>query len=263
MILLRVVACNSVIYVVIVGCVVGSFLTAIQNRLDNLKSILYDRSRCPKCNHILGVLDLFPILSFVFLRGKCRFCKSKISFLYPVIELITVGLAFFVYYYFGESWQSLVLFFSLCTIFLAAISDIKSQEVDIWIFTVGILIALAWRFSLWCSVDTLYDVLLGGASAALLPFCLSVFSREKWMGYGDSLFALWIGILCGFPTGLIGIFLAFLLGSIFGIIVLVSSKNKKAAKTKIPFGPFIALGGIIALSYGSVILENYLKLLGY
>lgn len=251
------------IYVVFIGAVIGSFLTALQNRLDNLKSILYDRSRCPRCNHILGVLDLFPVLSFVFLRGKCRYCKERISPLYPIIELITVGLAVFVYYYFGESWQSLVLFLSLCAIFLASISDIKSQEVDICIFIVGILIALTWRFSLWCSVDTLYDVLLGGVASALLPFCLSVFSREKWMGYGDSFFAFWIGVLCGFPTGLIGIFLAFLLGSIFGIIILFRYSGKTSAKMKVPFGPFIALGGIISLVYGSVILDNYLRLLGY
>lgn len=248
---------------IFVGLVVGSFLTAIQNRLDNLKSILYDRSRCPRCNHILGVLDLFPVLSFVFLRGKCRYCKERISPLYPIIELITVGLAVFVYYYFSESWQSLVLFFSLCMLLLASVSDIRSQEVDVWIFIAGILIALTWRFSLWYSVDTLYDVLLGGVAAALLPFCLSLFSREKWMGYGDSFFALWIGVLCGFPIGLIGIFLAFLLGSIFGIIVLVASKKRKSIKTKIPFGPFIASGGIIALVYGSVILEKYLRFLRY
>ncbi len=250
-------------FVALVGLLVGSFLTAIQNRLDDLKSILYDRSRCPRCNHILGVLDLFPILSFVFLRGKCRFCKSKISPIYPIIELITVGLAVFVYYYFGESWQSMVLFFSLCAIFLASISDIKSQEVDIWIFIVGIALALAWRLSCWCDLSTLYDVMLGGATAALLPFCLSVFSREKWMGYGDSFFAFWIGVLCGFPTGLIGIFLAFLLGSIFGIIILFRYSGKTSAKMKVPFGPFIALGGIISLAYGSLILENYLRLLGY
>lgn len=251
------------IYTIVIGLITGSFLTALQNRLDNIKSILYDRSRCPKCKHVLAVWDLFPLISFIFLRGKCRYCGKRISPIYPAIELASVVLALFCYHFFGASWQSVILFFSLSVLLLASVSDIRIQEVDMWVFTVGIALALVWRFSLWCDVNTLYDTLLGGVAAAILPFCLSVFSREKWMGFGDSFFAFWIGCLGGFPLSLVGIFLAFLIGSIFGIIILVVEKQKEAMKMKIPFGPFIAFGGAVALAYGSVILDNYLKLLGY
>lgn len=251
------------IYTIVIGLIVGSFLTALQNRLDNIKSILYDRSRCPRCKHVLAFPDLFPVLSFVLLRGKCRYCGKRISPVYPVIELTSVALALFCYYFFGATWQSVVLFLSLSALLLASVSDIKSQEVDMWIFVIGTALALIWRLSFWFDISTLYDVLLGGASAAILPFCLSAFSRERWMGYGDSFFAFWIGCLGGFPLSLVGIFLAFLIGSIFGIIILVVEKQKEAMKMKIPFGPFIAFGGPVALAYGSVILDNYLKLLGY
>jgi prepilin signal peptidase PulO-like enzyme (type II secretory pathway) len=248
---------------IVIGLVVGSFLTALQNRLGAIKWILYDRSRCTKCNHVLGVLDLFPILSFVFLRGKCRYCKKKISPIYPAIELIAVALALFSYHFFGFSWQSVVLFFCLCALLLASIEDIKAQEVDILIFVIGIALTFVWRLFMWCDTSTLYDVLIGGIVTCIFPLCLALFSKEKWMGYGDSFFAFWIGVLCGFPLGLIGIFLAFLLGSIFGIMILIREKQKEAVGIKIPFGPFIALGGVAALVYGAVILDNYLRLLGY
>jgi len=253
----------GLIVTVIAGLVVGSFVTAIQNRLDNLGSVLYGRSRCPKCNHILGVFDLLPIFSFVFLRGRCRYCRTKISFLYPIIELLSVVLALFTYYFSGFYASSIFLFLSLNILLLASVYDVKDQEVDTWIFVLGIVLAVVWRFSIYFSSDTILSILLGGVAAAVLPFCLSAFSKEKWMGYGDSFFATWIGVLCGFPTSLAGIFFAFLLGSIFGIITVFVSKNRKKLKLRIPFGPFIAASGLLAMVFGNSFIEWYLKILGF
>jgi len=249
---------------IVIGLIIGSFITALQNRLDDVWSIVYGRSKCPHCGHTLGVLDLIPVLGFVFLRGRCRYCGKKIGLHYPMIELLVAVIAVYVNYYFGFSYQSLLLFLSVCILVIACVSDIKNREVEVWLFVSGIFFAVLWRFCVYLDVFTLYDVLLGAFSAAFLPLILSVLSREKWMGYGDSFFAVWAGTLCGFPLGLVGIFLSFLFGSIFGIIILLRKrKSGKILNTKMPFGPFIFFGTLVTLVCGSVILDAYLGLFGY
>ncbi len=249
------------VIVILFGLIAGSFLTAVQNRLDHLGSILYDRSRCPKCNHVLGFWDLFPILSYLFLGGRCRWCGKKISILYPLTELITVGLALFVWYFYGLNFSTFILFAALWVLLLAVICDIKTQEVDDWVFAAAIALVVIWRGFNRSNAD-FFDLMLGGVIATILPFCLAFFSREKWMGYGDSFFAFFLGALCGFPAATVGLFAAFLLGSIFGIIVLIIN-GKKGLKIRVPFGPFLAMGSLIGLIWGTQIFDAYLKILGF
>ena len=246
---------------VLIGILVGSFLTCLKNRLDNLGSILFGRSQCPKCKHKLGFLDLFPILSYLVLRGKCRYCKGKIPLEYILIELVTTAVALLVYMYFGFSLGSLALFLSLCLLIVASAVDIESREVHLYLLVTGIaLAAISWIVLNFSSAG-LFNLILGMVSAALIPFVFYLVSREKWMGLGDSLFALWIGALCGYPAALAGIMIAFFSGAMFGIMVLVLKKTDRAHRA-IPFGPFIAFGGIVALLYGDRIIDFYLKLLG-
>jgi prepilin signal peptidase PulO-like enzyme (type II secretory pathway) len=246
---------------ILVGLVWGSFLTAFKSRLDDLESLLIGRSKCPNCQHQLGFFDLFPVLSYVFLLGKCRYCKKQISSHYPLIELISVVLALAIYLKSGISISSVLAYLSMSLLLVSSFLDIESQEVPISILIVSVVLALI--SSLVTNFDNFAMVILAGLTCAFIPAVLSIISREKWMGYGDIFFALTVGFMVGYPASVVSIFLAFLLGSIFGIIYLFVSKKGLGLKAKIAFGPFIALGGFIGYLIGQDLFSLYLKMIGF
>jgi len=249
------------IIVVLFGLVWGSFLSVIKNRFDNLGTVLYTRSHCPKCKKKLGVPDLLPIVSFIILRGRCRYCKEKISWEYLLFEIFSLALAIFVYYKFGLTAASVILFLSLSALLISAFVDAQSQEVELPLFIFGISTALFWALlKNGTSLDDFKNLFLAISVAVVVPLGLYLVSREKWMGLGDSFFALWIGLLSGFPQAALAIFLAFFLGAVFGIIILVVKGKEKTRR--VAFGPFMALGGIIALGWGQQIIDFYLNFIG-
>lgn len=246
--------------VILFGLLWGSFLSVVKNRLDNLGTVLVGRSRCSKCKKTLGPLDLIPLVSFVSSWGRCRYCKKKISFEYPALEIVTAILAVLVVWQFGLNLASVILFLSISLLIVASFADISFKEVDLWIFVSGIVLAIVWRILLQSNLDGLRDIVFSAVAAATIPFLMYIISRERWMGLGDCFFALWAGILAGYPAALIAIFSAFLLGGIYGIILLVV-KGKKTER-KIAFGPFLGLGGAIGLFLGIQIIDYYLKIIG-
>lgn len=243
---------------IIFGLVWGSFLSVVKNRLDRPKTIFFTRSECPKCKKKLGVLDLIPLVSFIVLKGKCRYCKRKISLEYPVFELVCAAVASLLYLKFKISLASIALFLSFSVLLIASVIDIADHEVDLGLFIVGIIFALAWFFLKNEGSKTVINLLLAVSSGAVLPFGLYLISREKWMGLGDSFFAIWIAIIAGFPNAIAAVFLAFFLGALFGIIMLLVKKDRK--DRRLPFGPFLALGGFLAILFGSQIISFYLQL---
>jgi len=194
--------------------------------------------------------------------GKCRHCHKKISIEYPLFEITSLALTLGVYLRFGISTFSVALFLSLSCLLVASALDIESMEVELGIFIAGIVFALIWYFGS-NSLSLSSAALLGWAIllAVFLPLVFYFVSHEKWMGLGDAIFALWAAILVGFPLSGVAMFCAFVSGAIFGIIIIVT--RKRDAKVGIPFGPFIALGAIIALFWGNVILDAYLKIIGF
>jgi prepilin signal peptidase PulO-like enzyme (type II secretory pathway) len=247
------------IIVIISGLLWGSFLSVVKNRLDDLGSIFFGRSHCPKCRHVLGVFDLIPIVSFLCLRGRCRFCHAKISLEYPFTEIISALLILLVYLKFGISFRSAILYLSLSALLVASLLDIDSSEVEVSVLLVGMLLALIWYFWGGLSFSQLTNLLWAILITGGIPFFLYLVSQEKWMGLGDTFFAVWIGILSGYPNAFAAIFLAFLFGAIFGIIKkVISGKSQE----RIPFGPFLAAAGVTGLFAGAQIVSFYLKLFG-
>ena len=244
----------------IFGLIWGSFLSVVKNRLDRPKTIFFGRSECPKCKKKLGPVDLIPLVSFIIFRGKCRYCKKKISPEYPLFELISAAMAGALYLKFGLSLASIFLFLSLSVLLIASFIDISDHEVDLGLFIAGIILALAWFFLKDEGIRTFTGLLLAVLYGAILPFGLYLASREKWMGLGDSFFAVWVAAIAGFPEVIAAIFLAFFSGAFFGIITLLIKKNRK--DRKLPFGPFLALGGFLAVLWGDRIVSFYLQFFG-
>lgn len=242
---------------IIFGLVWGSFLSVIKNRLDRLGTVFYTRSECPKCKKKLGPVDLIPLVSFIVFKGRCRYCNKRISYEYPLLEIVSAILAVALYLKFKISFASIALFLSFSVLLIASVIDIADREVDLGLFIVGIVLAVAWFFLKSDGSRTFINLPLAILSGTILPFGLYLISREKWMGLGDSFFAAWIAVIAGFPNAIVAVFLAFFLGALFGIIMLLVKKNKK--DRKLSFGPFLALGGFLAVLFGSQIIGFYLQ----
>ena len=255
------------------GSIIGSFLNVLILRLPNEQK-LGGRSHCPNCHHILGVLDLIPIISYLALLGRCRYCGKKISPRYIIVEIITALL-------FALSWQvaapvSLAGLILLVKYWLAAAALIIIFVID-WehyiildsvIFKVLAVMLLlsatqdtflgAWHLNL----SSVFFSGLVGAMAAFLPFFLLwYFSKGEWLGFGDVKLSLLLGIILGWPQIYLGYFLSVMLGGAVSAGLLIFTRS--TLKSRLPFGTFLSIGTFVILLYGDVILRWYMAFLGF
>ncbi|KXS45967.1 MAG: leader peptidase (prepilin peptidase) / N-methyltransferase [Candidatus Frackibacter sp. T328-2] len=239
--------------VFIYGLLIGSFLNVVIYRLPNDESIIFPRSHCPNCQTKLGVMDLIPIISFVFNKGRCRYCQTKISWQYPLVELLT-GIFFailFIQYQFSINfwiYAFLTILLIICTFI-----DYKHQIIPNKITYSGIIIGLI--LSILFKHITFQSALLG----ILIPggfLLLVAIITNGGMGIGDVKFAVMIGTYIGAKYTLIGIFIGSLVGSVLGLgLICLGLKERKS---RIPFGPLIALGNILMLLWGEEVVGWYL-----
>lgn len=245
------------------GLVIGSFLNCVIYRLGEKKSFLRGRSFCPKCKKKLAWHDLIPVLSYLLLRGRCRYCKKTISLQYPLVELGTAILFVLV---FKSSFPFISFFSFLSFIYYLFISsilvvifvyDLKHFLVlDKVIFPA---IALALLYNLFDVHGLIYSLLPAACGASLFFFVIFFISKGKWLGFGDVKLAFFLGLILGIPGILIGLFLSFLIGAIIGIgLIILKGKN---LKTEVPFAPFLVLGTFIALFWGKEVINWYISLI--
>lgn len=215
------------------GAIAGSVANAVIYRLPRGLSWFADRSICHHCKHELAWYDLLPLLSYIYLRGKCRYCHKSIGYFW--LEL-TCGLVFA---YFGFSVLSLLFLVSL----IIAIMDLETMLVSDWLVIIwGILVLLSGNFSL-------VGAFLGfGAIGALW-----LVTKGRGMGSGDIGIAAVLGLWLGWPKILIALWLAFTIGALFGVIGIV--RKTVNLKSQIPFGPFLILGGWLAYFFGDMISQ--------
>jgi len=249
------------------GLTIGSFLNVVILRFNDWISILKTRSRCPDCQTTLRWYDLVPLFSFLQLRGRCRYCQKPISWQYPVVELTTALLfigGFYLIFIISDLtiWRAIFAAFGY-GITIAALVVIFFHDLYEMLIVDSIayvLIGAALIFALSYYGPTLS--IIYGALVGFLPIALIVYpSRGKWMGEGDVKLSLGLGILLGWPSALVGLILAFLIGGLFGVVALVT-KNAKL-RTAVPFAPFLIIGALIALFYGPSLVNWYLGTIGY
>ena len=272
-------------FIFLFGLAVGSFLNCIIYRLEEGESFLRGRSFCPHCGHILSFGDLIPVLSFLILKGKCRYCSQKISLQYPLVELATVIIFLTLYYNFFTMVNLLQFIFLLaisCFLIIIFVYDLKHYIIPDKIIYPAIAIALIYQlFRIWnlhplCGYPVsnfaphffksggsnfrmLANPLLSAILAGLFFLIIVLISRGKWMGVGDIKLAFLIGLILGFPKILVALFLAFLIGAIIGLGLVIS--GKKTLKSEVPFGPFLVSGTFIALFWGQSLINWYAKIL--
>ena len=246
------------IFIFIFGIVIGSFLNVCIYRIPREESIAYPASHCVSCSHKLYPKDLVPVISYMMLKGKCRYCNEKISVRYPIIECLNAILYLFIYYKFGPTIVTL----KYCTLIsiLIVISAIDYKTQDIYSVTTSFGSVAASVFMIIQYIlygESCFDYILGGITGASV-IGLIVFIT-KGMGEGDIEIAGVCGLFVGYKMILLSLFLAIVMGGISGIIILLL--KIKGAKEKIAFGPFIAIGTVISILYYGEIIWWYLKLI--
>jgi leader peptidase (prepilin peptidase)/N-methyltransferase len=241
---------------------IGSFVAAWVSREHRGLSIWKGRSSCVDCGYALRALDLIPILSFLFLKGKCRKCKVNLSKHYIVIELLMGLLFLFFGVFYKASFDFVPIQFAIslfASVFLIAIfvSDFLYQEIP-FSFTIfpAISIFLAnffLHFQDWKSMA------LGGIIAAGFFAIQFVVSKGKWIGGGDIALGLFMGVLLGFPKTILALALAYICGALLGTFLLLTKKVK--GKTEIHFGTFLAVAMFISMLWGERMIAWYLSLI--
>lgn len=242
------------IFIFILGLVFGSFYNVCIYRLPNKESISFPPSSCGSCNKELKPLDLIPVLSYFYLKGKCRYCGKKVSIQYPIIELITGFIFIGMYYKYGLSLFFLKSIILASIVLVVSVIDFKHyiipDKISLFTFLTSILFALVIRD---LSIKSLVlAFLLGGG----FLFLIAIVGP---MGGGDIKIMAGYAIYLGFQKTVLALLLSFILGGLIGIL-LIGLRIKKR-KDHIPFGPFLGLGSLISFLYFNEILNWYINTL--
>lgn len=264
--------------VILFGLVLGSFLNACIYRIPRGESVLWPGSRCPHCRQRIRPRDNIPVLSFLFLRGRCRHCRRPIGWIYPAVELLTAGCYYLLYLKYGLSFPFFIgLVFSSLLLVLAFI-DLHERILPNAITYPGIILGVL--VSPFQSVEffegdvflgtpagagehpihALLGVLLGGGLLWLVAVLYEKLRKVEGMGFGDVKMMAMVGAFLGWRYAWLTIFLGSLAGALVGSLYLVASG--KGRRYELPFGTFLALGALVVTLWGRALLGWYSGLLG-
>ena len=251
-----------IIFFGLLGACIGSFLNVVIDRLPAGKSLAYPPSSCDSCQHRLSWLDMFPVFSYIFLRGRCRYCGAKIPIRVMLVELGTGLLTAFLYIHFRLVWMLPVSIGYSAVLIAIGLIDLKHQLIFPAIVFPAAIFALIVNFFV-PNLFNLHNFLFGllgaavGAAFLLLVMLLYLVLRKReGMGLGDVYMAVMMGFMVGFPNIIVALFVAILMGGLMAIFLVIF--KKKSTKDMIPFGDFLAISTIITLVWGSPILHWYL-----
>ena len=247
----------DIFLVVIFGLVIGSFLNVCICRIANEESIAFPPSHCTNCGYELKAKDLIPVLSYIFLGGKCRSCKEKISIQYPIVEILNAILYIAIYLKFGFTLNlfKFCLFASLLIVIWFI--DFKTKYVYNSTVVFGVVSGILFAVLEWMETKSIpWNYIAGAFIGFGIIYLIVILTRG--MGEGDIDIALICGLFLGIKGILVTLFLAIILGGIVATIILIFKLKER--KAEIAFGPYLAIGGIIACLYGSRLIDIYLGL---
>jgi leader peptidase (prepilin peptidase) / N-methyltransferase len=246
----------------LLGLAVGSFLNLCIDRLPQGKSIVRPGSHCDNCNQSLKAVDLVPVFSYLWLRGRCRYCGARIPLRSPIVEFATAAIFAFLAWHYGLS-RELAFAVIYAGIFIVIFAIDLEQELilNIVVFPAMVL-AFAFSFfwggfeEFWPKVGPgfVLSALMGGAVGFVLMLLPYLLTRGRGMGYGDVKLAAFIGLMSGFPLVLVALLVGIVVGGLAAVILLVS-RAVKSRKAAIPYGPFLAVGAMVALIWGDKIFH--------
>lgn len=269
--------------VVLLGLFVGSFLNVVIHRLPRMMerdwhqqaaelrgetlpaverfNLALPRSRCPHCGHLIGALENIPVISYLLLRGRCSHCSAPIGRRYPVVELLSAALSGYAAWHFGFGWAVLGALPFLWTMIALAFIDLDTQ-----LLPDDLTLPLLWlglAFNLGGVHASLQDAVLGAMAGYLtlwsVYWLFKLATGKEGMGYGDFKLLGALGAWLGWQLLPLTILLSSVVGAVVGILLIVFARHGR--NTPIPFGPYLATAGVIALFWGEAINHRYLGLL--
>lgn len=229
----------------ILGTILGSFYNVVGDRLPKGESIVLPRSHCPICNHVLSPLELIPIFSYLFQKGRCKNCHKKIPLFHPIFEFASGVLFALSYLSFGLTPELIIVLTFVSMLLIIFVSDIQTMIIpDEVLLVTGILLLIEIYFI--SGFDAVITSIFDGIIAFLIMYTIKkmgdfLFKKES-MGGGDIKLLFLFGVVLGWPLALISIFLGSCIGLPIAILTVVLKKDHE-----IPFGPLLALGALVLL----------------
>lgn len=246
----------------LVGLIVGSFLNVCIHRLPKDESVVRPASRCPICDVSIRWYDNLPLVSFLLLRGRCRACGGRIAWRYPVVELLTGSLFLLTVWRFGLGVRPVFLLIFICGLIVVTWIDLDHEIIPHVVTLPGIILGLVG--SLITRDPTPWDALAGTLVGAGLVYLVAVFAevafQRESMGGGDVNLLAMIGAFLGWRLMLLSFFFAVASGACLSLGLIAAGVLSR--KDRIPFGPFLALGAVVALFVGDRVIDWYFRLFG-
>lgn len=246
------------LFVGIIGLVIGSFLNMCIYRIPREESISYPPSHCESCNHKLNPLDLIPLISYLCLKGRCRYCGEKISLRYSLIEVFNCILYLMVYMKYGPTIFTVKFCILSSLLIVIGLIDYNTQDVytstTIFGLIMGVIFIMAQNF---IYKEGISNFLIGGLIGALIIG--SIVFLTGGMGEGDIEIAGICGLFLGVKLILLTLFISVIIGGVAGIIILTLKLKEK--KDSMAFGPCIAIGAAISMLFGNMLINMYLGIL--
>jgi leader peptidase (prepilin peptidase)/N-methyltransferase len=239
----------------VMGAVFGSFLNVVAYRLPRGESLSRPRSRCPRCETPIRPYDNVPVLSWIALRGRCRSCGERIPARYPLVEAGTAALCASVVIAKGADEDALLGLALVLLLVPVTLIDLDHRIIPNKLMLVGAIVAPA--LVLATAPDDLVEHLVAGVAAGGF-FLLAVLAYPRGMGMGDVKLAAVLGLFLGRAVGP-AVFIALITGTLVGAAVIARKGAREGRKTAVPFGPFLALGAVVALFAGDALVDAYLS----
>jgi leader peptidase (prepilin peptidase)/N-methyltransferase len=236
------------------GLLLGSFLNVVAYRLPRGESLVHPRSRCPQCETQLRAIDNIPVLSWVALRGRCHHCGAPISARYPLVELTTGALFVAVVASQDEAWRIVLGLLLAALLVPITLIDFDHRIIPNKLTGLGAIAALLVILAL--QRDFLVEALIAGAAAGGF-FFLAAMLYPRGMGMGDVKLAGMLGLYLGRAVAP-AVFIALVAGVVVGAAIIARKGAAEGRKTAVPFGPFLALGGMLAFFVGNELVDAYL-----
>jgi len=254
----------EVLILFILGLFFGSFFLVIIDRIPRGKNPLTGRSVCDSCGHVIAWYNLIPVVSFLALKGKCRFCRAGLSLYYPLVELVT-GVLFALTPLLlglgaqgeGVSRELLFSLFIVSTFIIIFFIDLKYGIIPFAVvIPASIITVLYYAIT---NSSSLLPVMFSGTGAGIFFFLIFLITRGKGMGFGDVILSMYIGLLLGFSGTIAALYIAFLTGALLSLILILMGRKKLKGGT-IPFGPFLILGTYISFFWRDAISSYIYRL---
>lgn len=237
------------------GSLLGSFLNVVIYRIPREKSIAFPGSKCPKCNTPIAWYDNIPVVSWVLLGAKCRYCKEPISIRYPSVELITAILFLLAFMTLGANWNWFFIAYFICLMVVITWIDIDHMLILDNITYPGILIGFLYNFIKGDIIQSLIGAFLGFLFFYMITKISLIVLKKEGMGMGDVVLATLLGSWLGLNSLIGTVFLSFVIGSLVGIFLLI--KNRKSEY--FPFGPALAFSALVTLISKNYIFDWYVN----